>query len=362
MVTTVSAAILPHAAPDLGQRAGARVTPIRTANAGVAPAGAASDNALEPGELAPEGAGGGQRAEDGLSADVSAGRFATALHDFAANRDAAHHLSVGERESLGVDKWLTKCKIDKPDRFSGESAGCGEHVKSFLSEVKRYFAVTGLPVSSWGVMSAHFLKGAALLSWELEFQDAVLAEGSSAVSWDQFEHFMLDSFGLFQPATEIRSAYDAMLQSDYDTVSEFVREFRLKERELIGTPYHPGGSAIIDFIKKLTPAVRKYVQDNAPEEWWTDVKQVHKKSLQYELNQRAAVTVHVDSDYEPDVGLETASESEHDDDDLLEHDTEQGGRKRVRTPPSVWDARKKSQTCYRCGKPGHRAKDCSAEF
>ena len=40
----------------------------------------------------------------------------------------------------------------------------------------------------------------------------------------------------------------------YDSVSEFVREFRLKERELIGTPYHPGGSAIIDFIKKLTCA------------------------------------------------------------------------------------------------------------
>ena len=42
---------------------------------------------------------------------------------------------------------------------------------------------------------------------------------------------------------------------------------------------HPGGSATIDFIKKLTPAVRKYVQDNAPEECWTDVKQVYKKSL-----------------------------------------------------------------------------------
>ncbi len=154
-------------------------------------------------------------------------------------------------------------------------------------------------------MSAHFLKGAALLSWELEFQDDVLAEGSSAVSWDQF-----------------------------------------KERELIGTPYHPGGSAIIDFIKKLTPAVRKYVQDNAPEEWWTDVEQVYKKSLQYELNQRVAGTVHTDSHCEPDVGSDIASESEHDDDDLLEHDIEHGGRKRVRTPPSVWDARKKSQTCF----------------
>ncbi|DBA79953.1 TPA: hypothetical protein ACH3X1_008158 [Trebouxia sp. C0004] len=165
-------------------------------------------------------------------------------------------------------------------------------------------------------MSAQLLKGAALLSWELECQDAVLAEGCSAVSWDQFERFMLDSFGLLQPATETRSAYDAMVQSDYDTVSEFVRELRLKERELIGTPYHPGGSAIVDFIKKLTRAVRKYVQDNAPEECSRRVdkygKQVYKKSLQYELNQRAAATVHTDSDCEPDVGLDIASESEHD--------------------------------------------------
>ena len=200
-------------------------------------------------------------------------------------------VSVEERESLAVDKWLNKCKIDKPNRFSGESAGCGEHVKSFLSEVKRYFVVTRLPVSSWGVMSAHFLKGAALLSWELEFQDAVLAEGPNAVSWDKFEHFMLDSFGLLQPATEIRTAYDAMVQSDCDTVSEFVREFRLKERELVGTPYYPAGGAIIDFIRKLNPAVRRYVQDNAPEEWWTDVKQVYKKALNFELNKRAAVQI-----------------------------------------------------------------------
>ena len=39
------------------------------------------------------------------------------------------------------------------------------------------------------------------------------------------------------------------------------------ERQLIGTPYHPDESAIIDLIKKLTPAMRKDVQANASEEW-----------------------------------------------------------------------------------------------
>ena len=170
-ITTVSAAILPNAAPDLGQRASARVTPINTASDGVIPASAAIGSDLEPGELVPEGAGG---------------------------RSVCRRLR------------------------------------------------------------------------------------------------------------------------------------RLEERELIGTPYHPAGTANIDFIKKLTPAVCKHVQDSAPEEWWTD-GHIYKKSLHNELKERAAVTVHTDRDCEADIDLDIASESEHGNDDLLEH----GGRKRVRTPPSV---------------------------
>ena len=91
-----------------------------------------------------------------------------------------------------------------------------------------------------------------------------------------------------QPACATRAAYE-LRQTDFDSVSSFIRAFRIKECELLGTPSHPGGGAIFDFIRKLTPAVRKYVQDNAPEEWWTDVSQVYKKALNYELNRRAAV-------------------------------------------------------------------------
>ena len=52
----------------------------------------------------------------------------------------------------------------------------------------------------------------------------------------------------------------------FDSVSSCIHAFRIKERELAGTPYHPGGEAILDISKKLTPAVCKYVQNNAPEE------------------------------------------------------------------------------------------------
>ncbi|DBB00781.1 TPA: hypothetical protein ACH3X1_000713 [Trebouxia sp. C0004] len=179
-----------------------------------------------------------------------------------------------------------------------------------------------------------------------EVNDMLEEHGTDRAQWDRP--------GQEAHVTPVRTARNASGERESENYKG-----GLKERELIGTPYHPGGSAIIDFIKKLTPAVHKYVQDNAPEQWWTDVKHVYKTSLQYELNQLAAVTVHTDSDCEPDVGLDISSES---DVYLLEHDIEHGGRKRVRTPPSVRDARKKSQTCYRCGEPGHRAKDCYAEF
>ncbi|KAL3139029.1 hypothetical protein ABBQ32_005830 [Trebouxia sp. C0010 RCD-2024] len=80
--------------------------------------------------------------------------------------------------------------------------------------------------------------------WELEFQGIIVTHGPAAVTWSMFEKFMHDQYG---------------------------------------------GGAIFDFIRKLSPAARKYVQDNAPEEWWTDVTQVHKKALNFALNRRAAV-------------------------------------------------------------------------
>ena len=191
--------------------------------------------------------------------------------------------------AVKFDKWLNRARLDKPTKFDGESGEGGDRVKAFLSELQRYFAVTDLPFVSWGAVTPHFLEKSALLMWELEFQGIIVAHGPSAVTWSMFEKFMHDQYGQLQPACETRAAYEELRQSDFDSVSSFIRAFRIKERELLGTAYHPGGGAIFDFIRKLTPAVRKYVQDNAPEEWWTDVSQVYKKALNYELNRRAAV-------------------------------------------------------------------------
>ena len=200
-------------------------------------------------------------------------------------------VSVPGFSDPGVDfhKWLSRAKIDKPTKFDGEPGEGSERVKAFLSLLQRYIAVTGLPLVSWGIMTAHFLQKSALLLWEIKFQGLITSHGPTAVTWRMFEKFMQDKYGQLQPACQIRAAYEELRESDFDSVSSFIRAFRIKERELVGTPYHPGGSAIFDFNRKLTPAVRTYVQDNAPEDWWTDVQQVYKKALNYELNKRAAV-------------------------------------------------------------------------
>ena len=81
-----------------------------------------------------------------------------------------------------------------------------------------------------------------------------------------------------------------MRQGDFDSINAVVRAFRLKViiRELQGTHLNvAGGSAMVDFIEKLKPAVRQYVQDNAPKGWFQDVKQAYAKALNYELNGRA---------------------------------------------------------------------------
>ena len=120
--------------------------------------------------------------------------------------------------------------------------------------------------------------------WQLEFDDLERTHGVRSVTWEQFDAFMQQSYGSLLPAHEARDRYDALRQTG--TVSDFVREMRQSVHELKGTPLHSGGSVIVDFMSKLKPEVRRFVIDNAPVGWWSDVKDLHEKALTVELNRR----------------------------------------------------------------------------
>ena len=147
--------------------------------------------------------------------------------------------------------WVRTAKLDKPAKFSGKSSEHAERsrrLRGFLREVQRYLLITGLEKGYWGLVAAHFLEGAALDVWELEL-DALQAEGGlTAVTWEKFESCLTEQYASLMPAREARTVYDGLFQEGF--VADYVTAFRQSLRELSGTVFHPGGSALFDFIKR----------------------------------------------------------------------------------------------------------------
>ncbi|DBA74920.1 TPA: hypothetical protein ACH3X2_009248 [Trebouxia sp. C0005] len=102
------------------------------------------------------------------------------------------------------------------------------------------------------------------------------------ITWDDFVSFMKRSYASLLPAREASRRYAKLKQTG--SVKEFVREQVQVVRELDGTPYHPGGSVFDDFRNGLKPDVRKFVDDHAPTGWYTNVKELYQKALDYEIN------------------------------------------------------------------------------
>ena len=106
--------------------------------------------------------------------------------------------------------------------------------------------------------------------------------GKTSVDWDDFEMFMRRSFANTLPAHEARCRYDKLSQTGL--VKDYVHELVQVVRELQGTPYHPGGSVFDDFIKRLKSDVHSFVQVHASTGGWTDINDLYRKALDYEVN------------------------------------------------------------------------------
>ena len=138
----------------------------------------------------------------------------------------------------------------------------------------------------------HHSNGQRSVVWELELDDIVNEGGLSAVTWSKFESCMTEQYSSLMPERKARTKYDTLVHKD--SVTTFVRGFRQCMRELSGTNFHPAGSAMLDFLKKLKAPVRKYVQDNAPDGWYQNITQLYEKALNWEYNKQAAVVVEQD--------------------------------------------------------------------
>ena len=265
----------------------------------------------------------------------------------------ATHLPAVPAAPVTNDVQLLK-KLPHPKPWTG-SEGKQRDVKVFLRSVARWFELSNVPRSLWGSWAVSFLTDRAEQLWQLEFDDLERAQGASSVTWEQFDAFMLQSYGSLLPAREARDRYDALRQTG--TVFDFVREIRQSVRELRGTPLYPDGSVIVDFISKLKPDVRRFVNDNAPVGWWSDAHSVFEKALTFEMNRRIEPAVKPN---EPHV---LASGSKRPNENVKGKEKPQKRQKHrgVFIPKEEWDARGKAGVCRNCGQSGHIAKNCANE-
>ena len=198
----------------------------------------------------------------------------------------------------------------------------------------------------WGSWAVSFLSDWAEQLWQLEFDDLERAQGASSASWEQYDAFMLQSYGSLLPARDARDRYDALRQTG--TVLGFVREIRQSVRELRGTPWHPGGSVIVDYIGKLKPEVRRFVNDNAPVGWWADEKALFEKALTFELNR------HVEPSGKPNEsnvgasGSKRPAEAEAEKKGAAAKKQKSGKSNAVFIPKEEWAAQGKAGVCRLC--------------
>ena len=265
--------------------------------AGAAPAGVAPDDTGSG--PAAGGQGGNAQGANG-TVTMSGADMATLIGQAIAHVLASHPATSGVSPaprpraavpeafvSLGVSadeyEQLSTCmkavKMTPPDKGADEN---GRDVGFFLTELKSFNVLTGLPKVFWGLLARMHLSWRVRKSWDQEIKHLQTQSGNASVDWDDFEVFMRRSFANMLPAREARRRYDKLSQTG--SVKDYVRELVQVVRELEGTPYHPGGSVFDDFIKGLKSDVRRFVQDHAPTGWWTDINDLYQKALDYEVN------------------------------------------------------------------------------
>ena len=179
-----------------------------------------------------------------------------------------------------VKACMKSVKLTSPDKWS-DSEGPRD-VKFFLQELKSFFEITCMPRAVWGLFARNFLSASPRKKWDREVEHLQREAGSAVIVWKDFETFMLRSYASMLPAREARHRYNGLRQTG--SVKEFVREQIQLVRELEDTPFHPGGSVFDDFIRGLKSDVQTFVQDHAPSGWWTEIKDLYQKALDFEMN------------------------------------------------------------------------------
>ena len=174
--------------------------------------------------------------------------------------------------------------ISDPEKFSGSK---NMDIRMWLKTLQRFFQDKNQPIAMYGRFAGHWLSGNALSLWECELND--LSDSGLSPTWDMFKETMISYYGTVIPAREQRAKYLKCVQSG--RVMDFVTELIVIIQTLKSTDFAPSPMDVVEhFINGLKADVTKYVEDNAPQGWWTDPKPLYEKAIPYEVNQHSHAT------------------------------------------------------------------------
>ena len=196
---------------------------------------------------------------------------------------AQHARAAAQPASESFNGKPERIAISDPVKFDGDPRK-GVDIRLWLRNLERYFKDKNQDPAKYGRYGTHYLSGQAQRLWDCELND--LHDKGEFPTWDRFSAVMISYYGSIIPAREHRAEYGKCTQKG--SVMDFVTELKVIVQTLKGTDFAPSKMDVIEqFLRGLKADVRKYVEDNAPEGWYSEPKDVYDKAIQYETNQNS---------------------------------------------------------------------------
>jgi hypothetical protein len=225
--------------------------------------------------------GNADRPEQGLTASSSGDGQVLPQNIEKNNTTPASNPRIGELKKLAV-------KIPTLQAWDNVSRNEEDRIIVFLPRLAQYLDIQGIKREDRLDHVFSFLKGKAFQLWQLESRS--ITDANEKPTWEHFEKFMKDSFGVTAPERHARKQYDRLTQTG--NVFKYVQETKRLVQQMRPMPMIcPGEADIVHkFIQNARPLLKDWLVTHTPAAYWESTQQVFKKAIEFGTNQDPAVT------------------------------------------------------------------------
>jgi hypothetical protein len=157
-----------------------------------------------------------------------------------------------------------------------------DNINIFLPRLAQYLRNQGISQKDMPLNVYPFLKGKAFQLWQLEADS--LTHTDTELTWELFEKFMKDTFGIVAPERQARQQYDRLVHKG--SVFKYVSEIKRLVHVMKPLPMVcPGEADIVHhFVKNAKAPLQDWLKDHCPPGYWTSAAEVFEKAIQFGNN------------------------------------------------------------------------------